>query len=60
MAPGCTNDLDPRGDATAAASNAAAIAQPGRALHLGSAQVGLGLTHGVDEVASAVVHCVDQ
>jgi len=40
MAPGRANDLDPRGDATAAASNAAAIAPPGRALHLGSAEVG--------------------
>jgi len=39
MAPGSANDLDPRGDATAAASYAAAVAQPGRALHLGSAEV---------------------
>jgi hypothetical protein len=36
------NDLDPRGDATAAASSAAAISPLGRALHLGSGKVGPG------------------
>src|SRR6516165_963455 len=45
MAPGSTNDLEPRGDATAAASNAAAIAPPGHALRLGSGEVGSRLTH---------------
>src|SRR5262249_449299 len=44
MASSRANDLDPRGDAAAAASNAAAIAiaPPDRALHLGSVEGGPG------------------
>jgi len=40
--PSGANDLDPRGDTTAAAVNAAAIAPPGGALQLGSGKVGSG------------------